>query len=572
MLRSTITSDSLALSHSSLGQEEFERICSNHYNKKSLKISQIQWKTGNSKSAKPSATAITLAELITQNDSLKEIQLDGTPNHVDTATLIRALNRNFDIVQFDMQCSAEMQKSINIILERNRQFRIAQNILLEKLFADLGDIPDGLYDLIDCVRSTAHSDATADQVSYELFNACMRSTSLFPPVSDQIQQTIQQTIDMIKRLKVAGLHYGTNALQAAASLNLPEHAKKLVKSGVNLDIANFRHDNALTMAVSEGHFEIVKLLCENGASKTSQDPPGRTAFEHALSNRRHEIADYLDPAATPVFKKKYFAKRNMIIGFGVSIFDKNHPPSEIAAYNGGGKREGISIIAEYFAKFAARHPHNPKLLRIAEHFQAGIDIVDLSPDELAAKLQTKGISHTITGFMSHICGTSFFKNADGSYQLFLSDRGFFLHRAPIYSDTDKQPCLQSINVPAAVLPAIIKIIISARSESMEVAEQMLFSDIPRLAQSQWRYDDNSLQSGLKWGTCFFSNIKALLLNEIHYIFGTHDGKKLYKEFTLFLRSELLRDYEQYAEESDPYVFLAKKKVQEKSAVFMAKFA
>lgn len=485
----------------------------------------------------------------------------------DAKLLLDALKQNFDITQFSIKCDDELQEIINIILERNKQFRSAQKILINQLLKNITATDETQKYLLDELRTINASTATADEVSYILFQLYLRSQFS----NTELSSKVQQTIALIKKLKIVGINHGINALQASAALNHHDYVSALIQTGCDLESPNFRGETALDLAVIEGHFSMVKLLCENGASKTNRSRNGKSAFEYALECRRDDIASYLAPDASAISNKKYLAKRNLVIGFGVSIFDEINHERNIRAYNNGGSRhEGMALLTEYLKRFVDQRGL-PKLQIIASQFQSSFDAIDCTPDELAARLNSKGMLFTQTGCLSHITGVSMHKLDNQTYRLTLSDRGLFMSRAPENSFDDRKPSLQSLTFPASALKEILNIIVAARYEELEQAEKMLFDDIPHLANSEWKYHANSLHSSLKSGTCFFSNLKPLLLDEFYNIFGSRYGKRAYKEFTLFLRTELLRDYEQFAEADDPYVFLAEQHILEKRAGFITSY-
>lgn len=558
------------LTFSNLCASELNELCDHlceSTSEKSLSLSHLQWDVPDISSTKYSAAAVVLSKMIAQNYSLKKIELSDKLKEDDETLLITALKRNLDITQFNMQCSDESQAIVNIIIERNKQFRIAQRILINELLRNFINAEPALHDMLEELRTINESNATADEVSLILFQTKMRAH-----FSESLHSAnIQQTIDLIKKLKMAGIKQGISALQASAALNHMEYAYALIKSGCDPDTESFRGESALEMAVIEGHMGMVKLLCENGASKTKRSSNGKTPFETALESRNDAIAAYLDPSASAKDKKKHLAKRNLVVGFGVNIFNEMHQERHIRSFNAGGsKREGMAILTEYLRKFADHHNH-PKLQLIANQFQSSYEALDLTPDAMALKLNSAGVLHNMTGCLSHLTGLAIHKLDEQTYQLTLSDRGLLMHRAPKNLFNDKKPALQSLTFSAAVLTDILQMIVAARNEVQEVAENMLFHDIPRIAKSEWKYHANSLHAAIKSGTCFFSNFKPLVQDEFYHFFGDRYGKKLYKEFTLFLRAELLRDYEQFAETDDEYAFLAENKVLETRAKFITDY-
>lgn len=560
------------LAFSNLNDSELLQLCqhlSESSKEKSLTLSGMNWGSDNTDSTEPTTTAKNLGGMIMNNYGLKTIELGGSAGEYDRKFLIEALKHNFDITQFTFPCTEAEHEIIDSILERNKQFRMLQKILINELLLSIGSVNAALKKTLAELRTVNESNATADEVSYLLFHANMQSQVSEPKAFAHIQQTV----NMLKRLKGAGLSAGINAIQAAAALNRFDLATALVQLGADVNAYNFRGETALDITVIEGHFEMVKFLCANGAAATRPNKTGRTSFELAIENRRTAIAAHLDPDASFDKKHTYIAKRNLVIGYGVSIFDEINQQRNVHAYDaGGGKREGMALLAEYMQKFAAHRYNHPKLTAIANQFQTSLEMIDATSEELAIKLNSSKTLHTMTGCLSHLTGATIHKLDEQTYELVLADRGLFRSRAPQNTYDDKRPSLQSLTFPAAVLPDMLNIIVSARTEPREQAEKMLFDSIPLIAKSSWKYHANSEQSSLKNGTCFFSNLKSLALHEFHHAFGSSCGKKIYKEFTLFLRTQLLRDYEQFSESEDPYTFIASAKIADKKAKFIKLYA
>lgn len=62
------------------------------------------------------------------------------------------------------------------------------------------------------------------------------------------------------------------------------------------NLVNFVNDSKntpLQWAILNGHFEVVKLLCENGADPFIKNEAGHDAFYEAELNEKEEIIDYL---------------------------------------------------------------------------------------------------------------------------------------------------------------------------------------------------------------------------------------------------------------------------------------
>ena len=67
----------------------------------------------------------------------------------------------------------------------------------------------------------------------------------------------------------------------------------LLSRGANVNIQDDHGYSALFVAARQGHFEIAKLLCQNGADLTSKNYIGRTAINMAEDKGFHHIVSML---------------------------------------------------------------------------------------------------------------------------------------------------------------------------------------------------------------------------------------------------------------------------------------
>lgn len=545
--------------HSNLNPDQLHELFMNleYFNSyKNLQITQMQWSAEASRD---------LSKMLVSNYGLKSIDLDGTPDTNCQKIVLSGLNRNFDIIQFNMPCGIEFQRRFKRILERNFQFRITQRMLVDKLIASTTCKTQHIKDIFDGINNINHTEATADEVSEVLFHAYMRTQFDFPEISE----SIQGVITTLKKLKRAGRNNDVTALQAAAALNMADYVTGLAVHGADIDSQNILGQTALLTAALDGKIEVVKILCEHGADKSLKSNTGVNAFHAAVYNRWDEIADYLQPDASPDMRQRILSKRNLIIGFNPRLFQSlpEFDDATIRSY-GGGNREGFALLAEYLDKFSQLHESDTKMKCIAVNFHTAVDNVCQPANIKLAALDKNGILHFMTGCIHHMAGITIKKTLPTGYQLMIADRGLF-YANDISSESDdedqQQPCLRSIKIPDKHILSILTMLESAAIEIADAAENILFTEIPRLVKSKWKYHAESTHSTLKSGVCFFGNIKPLLRHEFQQAYNRDEGFKKYKEFTSFLRTALRHDYAKYADSDDPYLFIANKRIEEKYA-------
>ncbi len=107
----------------------------------------------------------------------------------------------------------------------------------------------------------------------------------------------------------------------------------------------------------------------------------------------------------------------------------------------------------------------------------------------------------------------------------------------------KYACVKSMVFDDQYLPTVISKLFEADRLPQEVAINILDKELPELIHAEYKENPNVAQSRFKGGMCYIANPKALLRNEFDKHFGAIPGKDKYKEFTLFMRSEALKDYE-----------------------------
>ncbi|XP_078484392.1 uncharacterized protein LOC100181379 isoform X2 [Ciona intestinalis] len=88
---------------------------------------------------------------------------------------------------------------------------------------------------------------------------------------------------------------GRTALMVASAMGQLHVCSELIQSGIDVnhkDSSKLQH-SALTLAAEAGHSDVVRLLCENGASYTTPLTDGRNALDVARSRSRRGVVDVL---------------------------------------------------------------------------------------------------------------------------------------------------------------------------------------------------------------------------------------------------------------------------------------
>lgn len=91
-----------------------------------------------------------------------------------------------------------------------------------------------------------------------------------------------------------GIKYGWTPIAHAAQAGATDCVRSLLAAGARPDVALERGgDTPLIMAAYQGHFDVVKLLVEHGASLSTKNNDGDTAYRAAVVGGSNATAQYL---------------------------------------------------------------------------------------------------------------------------------------------------------------------------------------------------------------------------------------------------------------------------------------
>lgn len=104
---------------------------------------------------------------------------------------------------------------------------------------------------------------------------------------------------VIQLLQQRGGKFGSpsqaNNLMSAASEGDIEEVKALLEYGnVNVSVGDYDRRTALHLAAGEGHTEIVRMLCENGADVNARDRSGKRPLDEAKSGSHKDCVHLLE--------------------------------------------------------------------------------------------------------------------------------------------------------------------------------------------------------------------------------------------------------------------------------------
>ncbi|MBA2710681.1 MAG: ankyrin repeat domain-containing protein [Tatlockia sp.] len=351
---------------------------------------------------------------------------------------------------------------------------------------------------------------------------------------------LKEVLSLFKELKFSYETLGLTPLQGAVIKKKTDFVEALLALKVDVNAQNNLGETALFYAVSAGNVEMVNLLCLRGAIFDEK------IKKNAIYQRQQSILDYFQIDSEE--RDKILSERNLEIGFGVAKLKDGRD------YGGGSINEGFYFLSDYFKRFAD-FKDSKNLNNIAEDFKQSRFNFEKNANELVESLNHQGSIKSASGFRTHTIGYTIDKK-EGGYQLTLAERGVFARRFPIdLRLNNKISSLQSIDVAEEQLRSVVNLLIQALRLDKEESEKMIFEDIAKITQSNWVYHPDSMQARFKAGICFYANPKSLLFFELLKLYhpDVEQAKKAYKEFSLFLHKELLKEYKIHADPNSPYI-------------------
>lgn len=531
-----------------------------------------------------------LCYLLSQNKTIKSVMIDATFSDAWQAQILNYLKSNATLTDVAIHLKPENEKKLQEILHRNQQIHVASHLFLVKLLNGYNDLKQKM-----AITKLSTDSAFAslqmliiNNASYlQIMNALenLRSLKVFQDTVNLLNlkffdDAIVSTLSLMKQMIDVCLESGMTPLHGAVSKGYMEFIDPLVKSfAANVNAADNKGETPLAYAINslqgQQALEVVKYLLDNGADPNILSHSGYNALHVAISAGNNEMIELLKPyMRQQVNVEKYLTSRRLHYGFGAV---KLHLNKQLPLLEGGIINEAVVTLSTYLDKFIASQQQtlSQNLLynTLSNHFKAIADNTRLTPNEQFKILKQNNLLMIYSGFVGHVVGVVITATTAGKYKISIAEKGFFMSSAP-YAKTDptKRSSIQSIEVEPKDILTVLSGLHDITNKSSSDAREFIFKTIPKLVKNQWQYDQTLTQTPLKAGLCFFGNMKTLLLNEFVKVYSDYAlGLQKYKEFTLFLRKELLKDYKKVADPGDPYISLCEQIIKEKEEKFMKKF-
>lgn len=428
-----------------------------------------------------------------------------------------------------------------------------------------------------------------------------RMAQFFELIKDDIlQEKFQQTLNMINYVVNSYNENKTSPIHLAASHNLIHYIPHLIEIGFSIECENNNKYRPLHSAAETGNLEIVTLLIETYKVDIHATTRfGFTACQLAARGGYSAVQNYLqqrvqqqevksiDPAQIIAGRRLY-----CVLGGQKLSKEVKTQGTFIHAELSSSVVEGYEALKYFLTRFAetTQSATQAKLEKIIlalticidtykklfnerkeakaalEAFQKGkaeMSAYQVDIESSIKELHPGESRFVIAGSLNHLIGVSISKEEDGNYVLTMGERGVYYGR---HVDVGGKRCsVESIKFNAKYLHDVVVNLVDTRSLSEKEAERILFEVIPKLVGSSYQENPHIVQSAYKSKICFFGNPKTLIYDEFIKAFGIGEGKKRYKDYTLFMRQAAVEEYEKWVGSEDVYVIAGKKIVAEKIA-------
>ncbi len=390
-------------------------------------------------------------------------------------------------------------------------------------------------------------------------NSKSSDTALHYAAENNFTEIVSELIHRDKTIISLKNGKGKSALHLAAERG---HEKT-----IELLIQNKAEPNVRTTIMSltpahliaqNGHENLISCLNQWGMDFRLKDKDNKAPIDLAYEAGRVDVVELLKKigSASPQFNvdlQQFFSV------FGGSkklptLLDKDSA-NVFEGIGGNGVKES-AFLRYYLEKFFdSRKEIDPQKIqkilngliytKVKQLFDNRIDEKNL--ENLVNKLIEKGDAILIsTGLIDHHIPARLEKIKD-KVVLKLYDKGAFRGSELPNSNDKKVYCVRVLEFPDDKLDKIgdvVKLLLDRKDESREIAIDKLFFKIPELVDSKYVFSQDITQKPSKFTKCYLSNNHIVLLDLMVEAFGDSEGKNLYKEFTIFRRKEIAKDFKE----------------------------
>lgn len=381
---------------------------------------------------------------------------------------------------------------------------------------------------------------------------------------------------------------GVSPITILSTMNLPDYLQKLIEQGANITKKSTTDLSPLQSAMQCAAIDNLKYLLINHRNRLQDEISKPPFLIHAAMLNNNELSKLIAEKFILNYKKEDIiqARRLFYVLGGKKINDAANTENTIFNGEGGNHDDAIDTLIMYLERFS-RKPLSDSTRVIIDQlitlFKNEIDttvdlpcrtLIELLENSYAnrvgevkkivdflknGKQGSEKIVHS--GFFRHYIPCYIKKKNDHQYILVIADKGP-LRREQTRLNKDKHFNLNQLIFSEDHLEEVIQLLCITKETHQKRAAEIIFEEIPKITNAE--YKNLAIeQSMYKAGICYFSNFKSIIYYRLVDALGSVEGKKIYKNFDLFIRSNVVNDSIKYFGSENVYIQCGKKIMDEK---------
>lgn len=350
----------------------------------------------------------------------------------------------------------------------------------------------------------------------------------------------------------------------------------LLEKSANVNETNLKMQTPLMKLMISKHLNVVTinsiitLFAAHEANLFLKDSDDWTALHYAALLQQAPVIEHLcqQYQISESMIENIRLQRKISVVFGDErVFKLLHDHLGVNYNSGGYVTEAVQLVKDFLGDFIKSQIDDKKIARKIGHIMSIIGNYASSEELLANNdiFSGKRTVLTSSGYKNHSLYVTITKSDETNHQLVLVDRG--LWRVDKQDGSDQIYPFRKLLIENNGLPQIIQHLHEAKNSKLSEADHLLFNEIPKAANSKYKLV-NIKQSAFKSESCFFDNLKSVVLSLFMTHFGFKEGRMLYKRFDLFMHEKQLEFYRENS--TDPFkillISLCKKIINEKSHI------
>lgn len=386
---------------------------------------------------------------------------------------------------------------------------------------------------------------------------------------DKTKQTALFTAvltDNIEAVKVLTAHIDKTKLNDKDYRNLSvlHHAAKkgnidlidlLIKKGANPNIGDYTNNTPLHLLVRHGHLAAIKFAHTWGMDVNSTTASGVSPIVNACIQYRIDMVKELLTQGAHLTPPINIDLKILYLVFGGAKLAKYLSDPE--KFEGMMPADCAKLLSYYLIEYFIDRKLDPIYAeKILKHLQKNDFALEKSAEAIASEI-CKGESYTFeTGHSGLSSGTEeeqksghsiyarLEKDEHENIKFSLYDKGQYCGELDPES-ADKHFCIRTLTFTKNEewISKIIELLREAKFSKNDKAEEILFKEIPAIVGKEYLFKNDIKQKPFKIGKCGISNFHLALCDIFIKVFPKmKDGLDIYKDFSLYLREAVARDF------------------------------